>query len=73
MKAICSKSVKTELIINAVESGANPFGCTDYLNQKKAVRQTGSYVYEYVGTLALHTKTVLAGDTLSIVGSCNLD
>ena len=45
----------------------------DYLNQKKAVRQTGSYVYEYVGTQALHTKTVLAGDTLSIVGSCNLD
>ena len=73
LKAICSKSVKTELIINAVESGANPFGCTDYLNQKKAVRQTGSYVYEYVGTQALHTKTVLAGDTLSIVGSCNLD
>ena len=31
------------------------------------------YVYEYVGTQALHTKTVLAGDTLSIVGSCNLD
>ena len=43
------------------------------MNQKKAVRQTGSYVYEYVGTQALHTKTVLAGDTLSIVGSCNLD
>lgn len=73
LKEICSKSVKTELIINAVESGVNPFGCTDYLNQKKAVRQTGSYVYEYVGTQALHTKTVLAGDTLSIVGSCNLD
>ena len=73
LKEICSRSVKTELIINAVESGANPFGCTDYLNQKKDVRQTGSYVYEYVGTQALHTKTVLAGDTLSIVGSCNLD
>lgn len=73
LKEICSRSVKTELIINAVESGANPFGCTHYLNQKKDVRQTGSYVYEYVGTQALHTKTVLAGDTLSIVGSCNLD
>lgn len=32
---ICSRSVKTEIIINAVESGTNPFGCTDYLNQKK--------------------------------------
>ena len=70
---ICSRSVKTEIIINAVESGTNPFGCTDYLNQKKNVRQTGSYVYEYLGAQALHTKTILAGDTLSMVGSCNLD
>ena len=70
---ICSESEKTELMINAVESGTNPFGCTDYLNQKKKVRQTGSYVYEYLGAQALHTKTILAGDTLSMVGSCNLD
>lgn len=37
------------------------------------MRQTGSYVYEYLGAQALHTKTILAGDTLSMVGSCNLD
>ena len=30
-------------------------------------------MYEYVGSQALHTKTVLVGDTLSIVGSCNFD
>lgn len=70
---ICLGSVKTELMINAVESGTNPFGCTDYLNQKKKVRRTGICVYEYLGTQAFHTKTILVGDSLSIVGSCNLD
>lgn len=70
---VCTQSERTEIIINAVEIGSNPFGCTDYLNQKKKVRQTGGYIYEYLGSQALHTKTVLAGSTLSIVGSCNMD
>lgn len=64
---------KVELITNAVESGANPFGCTDYLNQKKNIQKTGAHIYEYLGAQALHTKAILAGDRISIVGSCNLD
>lgn len=70
---ICSDGTKVELIINAVEGGANPFGCTDYLNQKESVRETGMCTYEYAGEQALHTKTILAGENTSIVGSCNLD
>lgn len=70
---ICTDAAKAELIINATEGGANPFGCTDYLNQKKNVRETGLYIYEYAGAQALHTKTILAGENISIVGSCNLD
>ncbi len=62
-----------QIITNAVESGANPFGCTDYLNQKKNIYGTGAHVYERLGTQALHTKTILAGDSISIVGSCNMD
>lgn len=62
-----------EIIINAVESGTNPFGCTDYLNQKRKVYGTGAHIYEYLGAQALHTKTVLVGGDISIVGSCNLD
>lgn len=62
-----------EIITNAVESGANPFGCTDYLNQKERIYGTGVHVYEYLGAQALHTKTILMGEYVSIVGSCNLD
>lgn len=64
---------RVELILNAVESGTNPFGCTDYLNQKENVRQTGVHVYEYLGAQAMHTKLVLADENVSIIGSCNLD
>lgn len=73
LKHICTEGSKVEMIINAVEGGANPFGCTDYLNQKENVRETGVQIYEYAGGQALHTKTILAGDHISIVGSCNLD
>lgn len=66
-------AASVEMITNAVESGANPFGCTDYLNQKTKVRETGLHTYEYLGEQALHTKTVLIGDSVSFVGSCNLD
>lgn len=70
---ISDESSKVEIIINAVESGTNPFGCTDYLNQKGNVRKTGGYIYEYLGEQALHTKTILAGDNICMIGSCNLD
>lgn len=64
---------ETEVITNAVEGGANPFGCTDYLNQKKKIQETGVHTYECLAGQALHTKTILIGDRISIVGSCNLD
>lgn len=70
---VCARSKNAQLIINAVESGTNPFGCTDYLSQKKKIIDTNLTVYEYLGAQAQHTKTVLIGDDLSIVGSCNVD
>ena len=35
-----------KIILNAVEKGSNPWGCTDYLNQKKKILNTGADVYE---------------------------
>ena len=62
-----------DLVINAVEKGSNPWGCTDYLNQKKRIQKTGATVYELMNEHAVHTKAVLIDDRLSIVGSYNLD
>lgn len=37
---------KLQIVLNAVEKGSNPWGCTDYLNQKKKILETGGDVYE---------------------------
>ncbi len=70
---VCKNVENVELVTNAVESGANPFGCTDYLNQKNNVLKTGVSVYEFLGDNSTHVKTTLINNRLSIVGSYNLD
>lgn len=64
---------KLQIILNAVEKGSNPWGCTDYLNQKKKILKTGADVYELMNDYPVHTKTVLIDNRLSVVGSYNLD
>lgn len=64
---------QVQIVLNAVERGSNPWGCTDYLNQKEKILETGVSVYELMNEHAVHTKTVLIDDNISIVGSYNLD
>lgn len=64
---------RLKIVLNAVEKGSNPWGCTDYLNQKKKILNTGADVYELMNEVPVHTKAVLLDDRLSIVGSYNLD
>lgn len=66
-------NIPLEIITNDVASGANPWGCTDYLNQKEKIWKTGAKVYEFMGGHSCHTKAVLIDDRMSIVGSYNLD
>lgn len=65
--------IPVELITNDVASGANPSGCTDYLNQKEKIWATGVKVYEFMGPHSSHTKAVLLDDRMSLIGSYNLD
>ena len=62
-----------EIITNAVSSGANPWGCTDYLNQKKNIWNTGVKVHEFMGKHSCHTKALLIDDRMTILGSYNMD
>ena len=62
-----------KIITNAIASGANPWGCSDYLNQKKNILKTGAEIYELYGERSSHTKTMVLDDRLSVVGSFNLD
>lgn len=58
---------------NSVEGGANLFGCADYLGQKEKILGCGVEVYETLCGHSLHTKAVLVGDRLSVIGSFNMD
>lgn len=70
---LCDSGARLQIVTNAVENGANPWGCTDYLNEKSNILDTGAEVYEVFSDQSLHTKTVLIDDNISIVGSYNLD
>lgn len=70
---VCEKTERVEVITNDVSSGANPWGCTDYLNQKEKIWATGVQVYEFMGKHSSHTKAVLIDDRMSLVGSYNMD
>lgn len=62
-----------DIITNAVSSGANPWGCTDYLNQKENIWKTGAKVYEFMGKHSCHTMALLIDDHMTILGSYNMD
>ena len=46
LAGFCEGGRRVQIMTNAIESGANPFGCTDYLNEKKNILATGSEVFE---------------------------
>lgn len=73
LTAITSHGEHVECITNHVASGANPWGCTDYMNQKQNIWKTGIKVYEYMGEHSSHTKALVVDKRLSIVGSYNFD
>ena len=60
-------------VTNSVEGGANLFGCADYLGQKEKILGCGVEVYETLCGHSLHTKAVLVGGRLSVIGSFNMD
>lgn len=70
---LCEGGRQVQIVVNAAENGANPFGCMDYLNQKENILRTGSEIFELLNGQSLHTKTILIDDTVSVIGSYNLD
>ncbi len=73
LEQLCDDTEQMEIITNDAAGGANPWGCTDYMNQKERIWATGVTVYEYLGDHSLHTKAVLVDDRISVVGSYNMD
>lgn len=73
LRALSAGGREIAVVTNSVEGGANLFGCADYLGQKEKILGCGAEVYEVLCGRSLHTKAVLVGDRLSVIGSFNMD
>lgn len=73
LRELTKKVDSVKIITNDMASGANPWGCSDYLNERKKIWKTGVKVYEFLGNYSSHKKIILVDDRISILGSFNLD
>lgn len=68
-----SEQTQVTVVTNSVETGANPWGCAEYLSKRDTFQKMGLQVCEVVSDRAYHTKCILIDDRMSIVGSFNFD
>lgn len=73
LKAAGSKVPDIRIMINSVENGDNFFASSDYIRRKKWMAGLGIPIYEYDGGTSYHGKSLVIDDTLSLIGSYNLD
>lgn len=73
MSELTKNTNEVSIITNSVENGANPFGCSDYLNQRDNILDTGVKVHEFSGKNSIHMKAWLVDDDMSVLGSFNMD
>ncbi|MFV0363799.1 MAG: phospholipase D-like domain-containing protein [Suipraeoptans sp.] len=64
---------RVQIVTNAVINGANPFGCSDYMNQKRKILDTGVELYEYSGEFSTHMKAYVIDNRMTVLGSSNMD
>ncbi|MGN1061533.1 MAG: phospholipase D-like domain-containing protein, partial [Candidatus Scatosoma sp.] len=73
LSSLIDSGVSVRMITNSIKSGANPWGCADYLNERTAILKTGAEITEIGGSRSAHVKTMLSGDNMCFIGSFNLD
>lgn len=73
LTAVTTGGTSVQILTNSPETGANPFGCTDLKNNRQNILNTGVTLMEYSADHSLHSKTILIDDSVSIIGSFNMD
>lgn len=73
LRDLGEKQIDAVVLTNSAASSPNPTACAAYLGDRKAIAKTGIRLFEYQGENAIHAKTYLIDDRLSVVGSYNLD
>ncbi|MDE6929465.1 MAG: phospholipase D family protein, partial [Lachnospiraceae bacterium] len=73
LKTAGSQVPDMKIMINSVENGDNFFASSDYIRRKKWMAAMGIPIYEYDGGMSYHGKSLVIDETLSLIGSYNLD
>lgn len=64
---------KVTMLTNSLYSSPNPLAVSGYLRHRENIVDSGVVVYEYQGEDSIHAKTYIFDDSISIIGSFNLD
>lgn len=72
LAGVCG-TADVSLVTNSVKTGANPWGCAEWLNMRRTYINMGMRLYETEDSRSTHTKTVLIDGRMSVVGSFNFD
>ncbi len=64
---------KYEILTNSMQSSPNLPAYSIYLSDKKDILETGATIYEFQDSNAIHAKTYIVDDRMSIIGSFNMD
>lgn len=73
LEEVASTVSECSMMINSIENGDNFVASSDYLRNKADVIKTGMTILEYDGGLSYHGKSIVIDDSISIIGSYNLD
>lgn len=69
---LCGLPARIEIITNSPQATPNFFAYPHYLAMRPSLEDF-AYIYEYAGEGSVHTKSFIVGNSISIIGSFNLD
>ncbi len=72
-RQLCGGDADIILMTNSITNNGNPFGAVDYAMNKERILETGLRVLEYEGGISYHGKSIVIDDTISMIGSFNMD
>ncbi len=64
---------KVSILTNSKRSSPNPIAISAYFNHRKNIVDTVDQVHEYQGPDSIHSKSYVIDDSISIIGTYNLD
>lgn len=73
INALGEKQIQYEIITNSLGSTPNIPAYSAYYACKEDILKSGAIIYEFQSLHGIHSKTFIADDNISVVGSFNLD